>query len=122
MQYLKFLSENDIIAVHEATLTLMQNYGVKIIGEEARSYYKNVGCDLSSKDGRVKFPKDVVEKAIETTPEKFIMCGRDEKHDFEVGGDKVCFTNFGTGVEIMDIDTGEMLPTVNKDLATVTRF
>ena len=60
--------------------------------------------------------------AIMKTPAHYTMCGREPKNDFELGSDHVFFTNFGTGIEILDLETGKRKSSDSTDNGNVARF
>jgi trimethylamine--corrinoid protein Co-methyltransferase len=116
------LRNEDLDAVHEATLDLMENYGLQIHGEEALEIYSAAGCDVDKSTDRVRFPRNLVNDSIESCPPEFTLCGRDPKNDTPVGGKNVVFKNFGTGVMLMDPYTGERRESTKEDLGNVARF
>jgi len=118
----QILSEQDLKSIHSATLTLMKTVGVRVYGEEAREIYRSAGCIIDDDSGLIRFPEEVVNDAIVKTPEQYVMCGRDPKNDFVLGSDQVFYTNFGTGIEIVDPDSGERRPSDSTDLGNVARF
>jgi len=118
----QILSEDDIKAIHEATLSLMSDFGVRVFGDEAREIYKKAGCGIDETTGLIRFPKKLVNDAIISAPGSYFMCGRDPKHDFEFGSDEVFYTTFGTGLEIVDVDTGERKRSDSENLGNLARF
>lgn len=118
----QILSKADIQAIHFATLKLMSDYGVRVFGEEAADIYRKAGCDVDEHTGLIRFTEEVVIDAIMKTPEQYVMCGRNSKNDFVLGSDQVFYTNFGTGIEIVDHQTGTRKLSDSKDLGNVARF
>ena len=118
----RILDEQGIIAVHNATMELMESYGVKMFGEEARQILEDAGCTVDHETMMVKFPRKLVEWAIETAPGRYPMYGRDPKDDFELGDGDVSFTTFGAGLLMFDLETGELKETTTQDLADFARF
>ncbi len=116
------LRNDDLEAIHEATLQLMEEYGVQVHGSNAHDVYEGAGCMVDRETDRVRFPRNVVIDAIEACPEEFTLCGRDPKNDTLVGGKRVAFKNFGTGVRIIDPYTGELRDSTKEDLGNVARF
>jgi trimethylamine--corrinoid protein Co-methyltransferase len=116
------LRNDDLDAIHEATLDLMENYGLQIHGEEALEIYSAAGCDVDQSIDRVRFPRNLVNDSIESCPPEFTLCGRDPKNDTLVGGKNVAFKNFGTGVLMIDPYTGEVRDSTKEDLGNVARF
>ena len=118
----QILSKDDIQAIHLASLKIMSTYGVRIFGKEAAEIYRKAGCQVDETTGLIRFPEQVVIDAITTTPEHYFMCGRNQKNDFDLGSDQVFYTNFGTGVEIIDLNTGMRKSSDSTDLGHVARF
>ena len=116
------LTNEDLDAIHEATLELMHDYGVQMHGKEALDVLAGAGCEVDYEKDRVRFPKGLVNDAIESTPAEITLCGRDPKNDTVLGGKKVCYKNFGTGVFIFDPYTGELRESTKEDLGNVARF
>lgn len=50
------------------------------------------------------------------------MCGRHPKDDFVLGDGTVSFTSFGTGLQMFDLETGEVRDTDTEDLENFARF
>jgi len=116
------LSDQGVIDIHNATMGLMEDYGVRIFGQEAKEIYEKAGCEVDSNTNMVKFPKKLVEWAIENAPGQFTMYGRDSKDDFVLGDGKMSYTSFGTGLEMYELETGEIRETTTKDLDDFARF
>ena len=125
MSNYSILSQNDIEALHEATLNLMGEYGVCVFGDAAQEILGGAGCDVDKETGRVLFPRNVVNDCIESAPPTFVLYGRDPEDrskDVEIGGDNVTFTTFGTGVMLLDPYTGKRRESTLQDLADIARF
>ena len=116
------LDDQGVIAIHNATMELMESYGIRIFGQEAKEIYQEAGCDVDWTSNMVKFPRKLVEWAIEQAPGQFTMYGRDPKDDFVLGDGTVSYTTFGTGLQMFDLETGEIKDTTTKDLEDFTRF
>ena len=116
------LSNDDLDALHEATLQLMEDYGLQMHGKEALDILAGAGCEVDYENDRVKFPRNLVNDAIEKCPAEFTLCGRTPDKDTLIGGKKVAYKNFGTGVFIFDPYTGELRESTKEDLGNVARF
>ena len=118
----RLLTDQGIVTIHNATMDLMGQYGVRIFGTEAKKIYEEAGCDVDWESNMVKFRRELVEWAIEVTPGTFTMCGRHPKDDFVLGDGTVSFTSFGTGLQMFDLETGEVRDTDTEDLENFARF
>ena len=120
--FYEILSEADLKAIHEATLSVMSDLGVRVSGKEAAEIYRKAGCEVDEDNRLIRFPKELVNESIVNAPSSYLMCGREPKNDFEFGTDEVFYTNFGTGTEVIDPFTGEKKDSDSEDLGNVARF
>jgi trimethylamine--corrinoid protein Co-methyltransferase len=116
------LTKQDMDAIHESTLKLMGEFGVRVFGDEAHEIYSAAGCQVDRKTNMVRFPRNVVNDCIESAPAEYMLYARDPEKSFMLGGKRVTFTNFGTGVYILDPYTGERRSTTKEDLCNIARF
>ena len=73
----KPLSEKNIVTIHEASLRILEEIGVKVALEEALQIFKKHGAKV---DGEiVRIPPPVVEKGLDLVPHQFLMAGREER-------------------------------------------
>ncbi len=117
----KIFDQEQLESLHEATMRVLQNTGLKIHGSEALSILGEAGCTVHTGENIVKFPRHLVEEAISSAPSRVFLAAKDPKHDLVVGEDKTCFTTYGTGVKIIDPATGMIRNTTKADLGNVTR-
>ena len=125
MSAYSILSKSDIETLHEATLNLMEEYGVRVFGNAAHEILGGAGCAIDKETSKVTFPRDVVNDCIESAPAEFVMYGRDPEDrskDVKIGGDNVTFTTFGTGVVVIDPYTGARKDSTLRDLEDIARF
>jgi len=69
----------------------------------------------------VKIPHHLVEESIASAPSRVTLYGRDPKHDLILDGNRVHFTNFSEGVEIIDPLTGERREPRKTDLVNAAK-
>ena len=72
--------------------------------------------------GRLCFSRDMVEDIIDGACKSFLFHGRDEKHSFEIGGDRVYFGTGGAAVQTLDLDSHVYRPSTLQDLSDFTRL
>ncbi len=85
---------------------IMAETGMEIRGEDLRNRLLDHGLQTDDK-GRVLFPPDVVDKAIESTPKSFTLFDRDGNPYTEIGGNNVHYVPGSSGLKIQDHRTGE---------------
>lgn len=116
------ITQEDAEMIHEATLDILETVGVIVPGKEAHEIYSSAGCTCNPESGIVKFPRNLVIDCIEAAPASFELYARDPKNNVVMGDGKPKYMNFGTGVEVVDIDTGERRTSTKQDIANLARF
>ena len=104
------------------TLTILDPDLIERILDEAKRILAEVGMEVrgaalrqrlldhglrQDKNGRVLFPRDVVERAIETAPRSFELFDREGNPHADLGGDRVHFVPGSSGLKVLDHRTGE---------------
>jgi trimethylamine--corrinoid protein Co-methyltransferase len=85
------LSDDEVAAVHEASLELLQELGVEFMGAAARAAFREAGAIVDDETGLTRIPREVVESAIEAAPARFTVTPRDAGRKLVVGGDSIAF-------------------------------
>lgn len=73
-------------------------------------------------DGRLHYPRSLVEDVIARAPRSFVLPGQDPRHDLEVGGGQVHTGTAGAAPLIVDFETGLHRPTTTVDLYDIARL
>lgn len=111
--------------IHEATMKVMMDTGLRVDHEGARRVLKEAGCIVNEETRVVKFPREVVEKAIESTPASFNMYGRTGKCvEMRSDGTRTNFLTFGVGTEITEYNDGKytVRPSTLKDIGEICKL
>ena len=77
---------------------------------------------IDNGSGRVLFPPDLVESAVDQAAKTFVLHGRDPDRSIEVGGNRVYFGTGGAAVQTLDLDTGAYRPSTLADLHDFARL
>lgn len=109
-------------AIHEATLDVLETVGVKVPVREALDVLHDAGCAVDTHTETVRFPRRVVEEALESAPGTILLASRDGGRDYLMGGRSVGYTNFGEGTKVYDLETGEHRDSTLDDLARIARL
>ncbi|HBT95510.1 MAG TPA: hypothetical protein DEB24_05210 [Coriobacteriia bacterium] len=111
-----FLAPDEIVAIHQATLEVLRDTGMKFHNKEALAVLKDGGCDVDMATKTVKIPEYIVMEAVASAPSHVYLAGREERHDRILQGNRVAWTNFGAGVEIYDAFSGGLRHPTVKDV------
>jgi trimethylamine--corrinoid protein Co-methyltransferase len=103
---LNILSDELIVEILTEAKRIMAETGIEVRGENMRQRLLDHGLKTDDK-GRVLFPPDVVDAAIESTPKSFTLFDRDGNPYTEIGGNNVHYVPGSSGLKIQDHRTGE---------------
>jgi trimethylamine--corrinoid protein Co-methyltransferase len=116
------LTNGEMDDIHQATLEVLEKIGIFIETDEALDVFDGAGAEIDRQNRIVKIRPRLVEDAINSAPSKILLAGRDPKHDKELGTDRVHFTNFSEGIEVVDPFNGERRAPLKADLANAARL
>jgi len=115
------LSDAEVKRVHGAALDILERLGmgepIPILQELALEK----GCHLNDQ-GRLCFPRGFVEDIIAGAARRFVLHGRDPKHDLRIEGTRVHFGTGGAAVKVLDSKTGHYRPSTLVDLYDFARL
>ena len=88
---LRGVSDDELEAIHEASLRVLAETGIDFLDETARRQLVDVGCRV---DGdRVRFDPDLVMHLVSTAPAEFTMHAPSPARNLHMGGDVLTFTS-----------------------------
>jgi trimethylamine--corrinoid protein Co-methyltransferase len=85
---------------------LLDEVGMEIRGPKMRERLLAEGLPTTP-DGRVRFPPDIVDRAIASAPSSFKLYDRDGIERADLGGDRVHYVPGSSGLRVLDHRTGE---------------
>ena len=100
-------SEDHIEAIHQTSLTLLRDKGIKVLSAEARKLYAQAGAPVVDDETlMVRFDPDMVLETVSQAPQSFTMHGRAPEHWFEVGDNNLVFATVGGPPHYSDLEGG----------------
>lgn len=100
---LRILSDTGVKTIVDEALGILSEAGVAIEHDEARELLVSNGCTVV-KD-RVRFPGQVVDRALKTVPPEFYLFDREGETGFLIGGDGVLFNPGSSALTVLDSET-----------------
>jgi len=119
---LSILNENEIERIHQTSLDILNDVGVKLENNDLLNLFKQAGAEIDSEKSLVKIPQGLVEESLEKAPKKVTLFGREDKPDIKLGGQKVYMGTGGTAVNIFDLDSGQRRKCQAEDVALTARL
>lgn len=112
---LTILSEEEVEAIHRASLDVLESTGIRFESERALKLFEKNGCKVDYEERRVRFPSGLVEECLRQCPSNFRMKGRSPEDDVLLGGNTVYFSP-SPGMRIVDLDSWEQrAPTLQEN-------
>lgn len=112
----ELMSQADKKRIHEATLEIMEDVGVKIHSPTARNALKRAGAIVDEKTEVVRFPVGVVNSLSKKIPKTFTLAGRTKEYDLPLDGTHSYYTTDGCGVHVWEPRTRTRRPSVLEDI------
>ncbi|MBT4286044.1 MAG: hypothetical protein HOD92_01810, partial [Deltaproteobacteria bacterium] len=116
----RVLSPKDVEQVHEATLKVLAEQGIRISDPEALKILTDNGA-VPGDDGFIKFNENLVKKALHSVPDKVVLYDRNGKIAAETNGPKPYFSTGLFCRDILDHDTHQIRPFTFFDIQTLTK-
>jgi trimethylamine--corrinoid protein Co-methyltransferase len=120
--YLRVLSEDEKAGVHERTLKILAETGVRVETAKGRQILKDAGAEVDENTKIVRFPGNLVEESIGLAPKKFSLGARRPGWDLPMNAGDCSLMPDGEGITIVDRKTGEHRPTTYNDWLESTRL
>lgn len=117
----KPLTDTEVLRVHELTLRLLEDLGLSQLTPSLEARALAAGCRVDG-NGRMRFPRALVEDVIARARRKFTLHGIDPIHDIEIGGKRVHTGTGGAAPTIMDFETGRYRESTVADLYDIARL
>ena len=118
MEPLKFLSDDDVKAMHEATMRIMQDIGIIWTHVPSLDILTDAGCTI--KGNRVCFPPELVMDSVAKANKRPVIRGRNGQVN-ELGSGNLYFHNLGGARDVFDARTSTHHAATHEDCINATR-
>ncbi|MCK4713786.1 MAG: trimethylamine methyltransferase family protein, partial [Marinosulfonomonas sp.] len=115
------LSQADIERIHHAALDALEQIGLADAPQSGIDVMTAAGAILGD-DGRLRFPRALVEDMLAKAAKTPTLCGRDPAHDMQIGGKRVYYGTAGAAVHMVDVDTRNYRDSTLQDLHDAARI
>jgi trimethylamine--corrinoid protein Co-methyltransferase len=100
------LSDDALEAIHNASLTILEEIGMDVILPEARDRMKAAGADVTPGTDRVRFDRGLIMDMIASVPPAFTMHARNPLRNVEIGGNNLVFAQIASAPFVADREGG----------------
>ncbi len=119
---LKVLSEEEIKEIHESSINILENCGVKILNTRMLRFLKEKGLDVDEEKLLVRFTRKSVEDALSSVPDKFEVFDRNGEFAFVLGDGVPKIAAGHNAVFWYDSDSGVTRESTVADVAAFSRI
>ncbi len=116
------LSENECSRIHEVSLKLLENTGIRVETPLGRQILKQAGAMVDENTKIVKFPKNLVESSLKQVTKEFVLSARRPGVDLTMNAGESTLCLDGEGTMVLDGKTGERRRATFADWKNVTRL
>ncbi|HKX09355.1 MAG TPA: trimethylamine methyltransferase family protein [Stellaceae bacterium] len=88
---IEVLSQDQLTAIHEASLTLLEETGIEFMGLAARQLLRKAGASVDDATGLTKLPRELVLDAIKSAPSSFVLTPRNPERRIHLGENFISF-------------------------------
>ena len=118
---LKVLNTEQLAQIKSATLHVLEKVGVRFPSDKALEKFAEHGAQVDRDTQVVKLPVEFVLEAMSKAPSSYVLAGRTEGAELQVGSGFSYFATDGCGVETIDFKTGEQRLSCKEDVAKMAR-
>ncbi|MBW2715671.1 MAG: trimethylamine methyltransferase family protein [Deltaproteobacteria bacterium] len=103
---IELLSIDQIHAIHETALTILEETGMRVLDPNARGRLAAAGCTIDEDAMQVCFDRAMVEELVAKAPAEFSLIARNPERNLELGGRNAIYSSVGGPAFCSDLDRG----------------
>ncbi len=119
---LEVLNPEELAAVRQATLDVLENVGIHFPSERALEVFAEHGAQVDRETEIVRMSPELVEEAMSRAPRCYTLSGRAEGTDLVLDGTASYFATDGCGTQTVDFETGQQRRSNKDDVAKSARI
>ncbi|MEF3047791.1 trimethylamine methyltransferase family protein [Pseudotabrizicola sp. L79] len=115
------LDEAGVQRIHQAALEALEVIGLSNAPASGVEILTGAGA-VQGDDGRIRFPRALVEDMLAVACRDLTLCARDPKYDLHLSGTNVHFGTAGAAVHVVDLETDTYRDSTAQDLYDAARI
>jgi trimethylamine--corrinoid protein Co-methyltransferase len=109
---LRVFSDDQVAAIHDAALVMLETQGMKVLSADARRLYQQAGADVDEATAIVRIDRGLVAAAIATAPRDITLHSVDPERHVPLSDRRVAFAPTSGPPNIMDSARGRRAGTL----------
>ena len=119
---IQVLSNDECSQIHERSLKLLSQTGVRVRSVHARRLLAKAGAEVDIPAERVRLPRALVEESLRLAPRQFRLGGRRPDWDIDMNIGDCTLLADGGAVSVLDWESGEIRPGTFDDWIAATKL
>ncbi len=115
------LTDAGMARIHQAALEALEVIGLGQAPASGVEVLTRAGA-VQGADGRIRFPRALVEDMLAIAARDITLHGRDPRHDLHLSGSRVHFGTAGAAVHIVDLERNDYRESTAQDLYDAARL
>jgi len=103
---MQMLSGDQVEAIHEASLHILENFGIEVMSPRALSLFEAAGAKVDHARQNVRLDRGLVTEKIRTAPSSYALTPRNAANAVHLGGDTLNFTLVAGPPNVHDMERG----------------
>jgi trimethylamine--corrinoid protein Co-methyltransferase len=103
---MQMLSADQLEAIHEASLHILENFGIEVMSPRALSLFEAAGATVDHATQNVRLDRGLVAEKIRTAPSSYALTPRNAANAVHLGGDTLNFTLVAGPPNVHDMERG----------------
>jgi len=100
------LSADQVEAIHEASLHILENFGIEVMSARALALFERAGASVDHAAQTVRLDRGLVAQALKTAPPAYALTPRNPARAVHLGGDTINFTLVAGPPNVHDMERG----------------
>ena len=115
------LDDAAVKAIDSAVYQILEEIGLSQAPESGVRFMTAAGA-IAGDDGRVRFPRALVDDMLAKAARNITLCGQDPKHDLLLSGSRVHYGTAGAAVHVVDVETNDYRESYLADIYDAARI
>ncbi|MDO5757136.1 MAG: trimethylamine methyltransferase family protein [Rhodobacterales bacterium] len=115
------LTDAEVLRIHHTALDALEQIGLADAPPSGVAHLTGAGA-IPGDDGRIRFPRALIEDTIAAANRSITLAGRDPQHDMHLSGARVHFGTAGAAVHMVDVDGRNYRECTVQDLHDAARI
>ena len=115
------LDDAAVAAIDDAVHQILEEIGLSQAPDTGVAYMTSVGA-IAGDDGRVRFPRALVDDMLAKAARNITLHGQDPKHDMLLSGSRVHYGTAGAAVHVVDVENNAYRESYLADIYDAARI